>query len=87
MGRFSVPVPRSRAGRIATGSLLIGGGMLGFLPVLGFWMVPLGLVVLSHDLALVRRRRRRFEVWWRRRYPTVTSPDENGPDNKGPGVL
>jgi hypothetical protein len=67
LGRFEIPVPRSRAGRIVTGSALIGGGMLGFLPILGFWMVPLGLVVLSHDLAFVRRRRRRIAVWWSRR--------------------
>lgn len=71
LGRFELPFPRSRAGRIATGSLLIGGGVLGFLPVLGFWMVPLGLLVLSHDLPAVRRKRRRMAIWWRKRYPQV----------------
>ncbi len=70
LGRFEIPVPRSKAGRIVTGTALIGGGVLGFLPVLGFWMVPLGLVVLSHDLAFVRRRRRRAAVWWSRRKAT-----------------
>jgi hypothetical protein len=30
----------------------------GFLPVLGFWMIPLGLLILSLDLPLVRRWRR-----------------------------
>ncbi|MNY79069.1 hypothetical protein D3C86_2195510 [compost metagenome] len=49
------------------GGLLIFGGFLGFLPVLGFWMVPLGLFILSHDIPAVRRRRRRFAVWWARR--------------------
>ena len=57
-------MPRSRLGRIATGSALVVGGTLGFLPILGFWMVPLGLIVLSHDLSAVRRRRRRLAVWW-----------------------
>ncbi len=57
-------MPRSRLGRIATGSALVVGGTLGFLPILGFWMVPLGLIVLSHDLPAVRRRRRRLAVWW-----------------------
>ncbi|MBV2182986.1 MAG: hypothetical protein KUL88_00380 [Rhizobium sp.] len=71
LGRFELPFPRSKLGRVATGSVLIGGGLLGFLPVLGFWMVPLGLFVLSHDLAAVRRRRRRMAIWWRKRYPTV----------------
>lgn len=57
-------MPRSRVGRIATGSALVVGGTFGFLPILGFWMVPLGLIVLSHDLPAVRRRRRRLAVWW-----------------------
>lgn len=56
-----------RWARLVTGGLLILGGLMGFLPVLGFWMVPLGLIVLSVDLAPVRRLRRRFEVWWERR--------------------
>lgn len=60
-------LPRSRGQRICIGGLLVFGGVLGFLPVLGFWMVPLGLLVLSHDLARVRRWRRRFVVWWERR--------------------
>ncbi len=74
LGRFEIPIPRSRAGRIATGTALIGGGILGFLPILGFWMVPLGLVVLSHDLAFVRRRRRRAAVWWSRRKAARVKP-------------
>lgn len=72
LGRLEIPFPRSRAGRIATGTLLVGGGCLGFLPVLGFWMVPLGLIVLSHDLPSVRRRRRRLALWWKRRSPQTT---------------
>jgi hypothetical protein len=67
LGRLEIPVPRSRGGRIATGTALVGGGFLGFLPILGFWMVPVGLVVLSHDLSFVRRRRRRVAIWWHRR--------------------
>lgn len=67
LGALEIPVPKSRAGRIAVGSAFIGGGVLGFLPILGFWMVPAGLLVLSHDLPGVRRRRRRAAVWWNRR--------------------
>jgi hypothetical protein len=67
LGSVEIPVPRSRVGRIVTGTALVGGGVLGFLPVLGFWMVPLGLIVLSHDIPAVRRRRRRMAVWWNRR--------------------
>ena len=41
--------------RVPLGGLLVAGGILGFLPALGFWMVPLGLLILSVDLPLVRR--------------------------------
>ena len=67
MGRVSLPLPRSRVPRIALGSTLVVGGCLGFLPILGFWMVPVGLVVLSQDIAFVRKRRRRVTIWWGRR--------------------
>ena len=60
-------LPRSRRARIAIGVGLIVLGCLGFLPVLGFWMIPLGLLVLSYEFATVRRWRRRAAVWWERR--------------------
>ncbi|WP_341872339.1 hypothetical protein [Lutibaculum baratangense] len=62
-----MPLPPYRWQRVTIGSLLIAGGSLGFLPVLGFWMIPLGVVFLSIDLAIARRWRRRFDVWWGRR--------------------
>jgi hypothetical protein len=43
------------------------GGLFWFLPVLGLWMLPLGLLVLSIDIPAVRRLRRRIEIWWGRR--------------------
>jgi len=64
MGKWSVAMPRSRIGRIVIGTVLVIGGLLGFLPVLGFWMVPLGLLVLSQDLRFVRRKRRQLAIWW-----------------------
>jgi len=33
---------------------LIVGGLFGFLPVLGFWMIPLGLALLAIDVPLLR---------------------------------
>ena len=36
--------------RLVVGLLLILGGVLGFLPVLGFWMIPLGLGVAALDI-------------------------------------
>ena len=61
------PMPRSRRLRIVIGALLVVLGMFGFLPVLGFWMIPLGILVLSYEFATVRRWRRRFELWWAER--------------------
>ncbi|MET3661118.1 hypothetical protein [Aquamicrobium ahrensii] len=60
-------LPRSRRARIFIGVGLIALGCFGFLPVLGFWMIPLGLLVLSYEFARVRRWRRRSAVWWERR--------------------
>ncbi len=64
LGSVSIPFPRSRLARMSIGVVLILGGILGFLPILGFWMLPLGFIILSHDLPLVRRMRRRLSVWW-----------------------
>ncbi len=67
LGKYRVPLPGSRILRILIGVVLILGGCLGFLPLLGFWMVPLGLLVLSIDIAIARHWRRRFEIWWGKR--------------------
>jgi len=48
--------------RLPVGLLLIVGGTLGFLPVLGFWMIPLGVIVASLDyraLVIWHKRRKR----------------------------
>ncbi len=67
LGKYTVPLPASRLLRIVLGVLLLIGGFLGFLPILGFWMIPLGVIVLSIDLHPIRRLRRRFDVHWGRR--------------------
>jgi hypothetical protein len=73
-GSRRMPLPASRAARIALGGALIVGGLAGFLPILGFWMLPLGLLVLSVDLPAVRRGRRRLSVWWARRRQARAAP-------------
>lgn len=42
--------------RAVVGVLLICGGLLGFLPVLGFWMIPLGIAIAALDLRPAWRR-------------------------------
>lgn len=66
MGR-KFRVPDSPHLRVIAGTLFVVGGVFGFLPVLGFWMIPLGLVILSVDLPAVRRVRRRMEVYFGRK--------------------
>jgi hypothetical protein len=42
--------------RSLVGLLFLAGGTLGFLPILGFWMVPAGLALIALDLPPLRRR-------------------------------
>lgn len=62
IGRWTFPIPGSPLGRQILGVALVIGGILGFLPILGFWMIPLGLVVLSVDLPYLRKYRRKWEI-------------------------
>lgn len=52
--------PSARYARWAIAAALIGGGILGFLPVLGFWMVPLGLILIAQDVPFLRPPLARF---------------------------
>jgi len=60
-------LPKNRIIRITLGILFVIGGFFGWLPILGFWMIPLGLLFLSIDFAIARRWRRKLIVWWGRR--------------------
>jgi len=82
-GRHSVPLPGSRRARTLLGAGLCAGGLVGFLPVLGFWMLPLGALVLSADHPPVRRLRRHIAVAWGRK--KAESKDNPARKKKGPG--
>jgi hypothetical protein len=45
---------RWRLVRLPLALLLIIGGLVSFLPVLGVWMLPLGLLLLAVDLPFLR---------------------------------
>jgi hypothetical protein len=47
--------PRLHIVRIPLAILLLLGGVFSFLPVLGIWMLPLGLLVLAVDIPPMRR--------------------------------
>ncbi len=60
---------------MALGTALVIMGIFGWLPILGFWMIPLGLLVLSVDSHYARRFRRRLEVWSGRRRRARQEPN------------
>ena len=66
-------LPSSRWARIPAGALLILGGLLSILPVLGLWMLPLGLALLAEDAPPLRRARDRLLDWIERRWPNLLS--------------
>lgn len=61
--------------RIPAGVLLTCGGVFGFLPVLGFWMFPLGLVLLADDVPPLTAARSRVLDWIERRHPEWLTPN------------
>lgn len=67
--------PSSTLIRLPLALALIAGGVFSFLPVLGLWMLPLGLLLLAIDLTPLRgpvsaaalRIERRWMTWQRKR--------------------
>lgn len=53
----------SRLIRIPAGLALIIGGVFSFLPILGAWMLPLGLMLLAADIPPLQRPMARFAIW------------------------
>jgi hypothetical protein len=47
--------PQARVVRIPLGILFIAGSFLWFLPVLGLWFLPLGLLLIAQDVRFLRR--------------------------------
>jgi hypothetical protein len=69
LGR-KIPVPKSLIVRVLLGVVFVFGGLLSFLPVFGIWMLPLGLLILSIDIPIARRIKRRVDVALGRRLLT-----------------
>ena len=55
--------------RIPAGIALTAGGIVGFLPILGFWMIPLGLIVMAKDIPPLQPVLVRFLDWVERKWP------------------
>src|ERR1700754_90192 len=55
--------PSSFAVRLVVALLLIVGGLFSFLPVLGLWMLPLGLLFMAQDVPILQKRLVSALVW------------------------
>ena len=60
--------PESRYARIPLAGLLIVGGTFSFLPVLGIWMLPLGLVLFAQDVPVLQKPTARLLGWLQRKW-------------------
>lgn len=60
--------PSSKLVRIPMAVLLIGGGVFGFLPVLGLWMLPLGLALIAQDVPILQKPTARSLGWIERKW-------------------
>ena len=74
--------PAARWVRMPAGLLLIVGGVFSILPILGLWMLPLGLVLLAEDVKPLRRGMDRVLAWIEHRRPhwmgLPKAPDPHG---------
>jgi hypothetical protein len=60
--------PSSRLVRIPLAILLIAGGIFSFLPVLGLWMLPLGLLLFAQDVPILQTPMARMLGWIERKW-------------------
>jgi hypothetical protein len=49
--------------RIPVGFALVLGGFAGFLPIFGFWMLPLGILLIAQDVPFIRPPLARLIAW------------------------
>lgn len=64
--------PKNAIVRIPVAILLILGGIFSFLPLLGLWMLPLGLILLAIDVIFLQEpvtkaiviAKRKIPQWW-----------------------
>lgn len=74
--------PQSRLVRIPAAAFLVLGGVFSFLPVLGLWMLPLGLFLVAIDLPALRPPMTRMLHWIERKWfarGEPTRPDQSQP--------
>ena len=60
--------PSSWLVRIPLAILLIAGGIFSFLPVLGLWMLPLGLLLFAQDVPMLQKPMVQMLGWIERKW-------------------
>lgn len=55
--------PAHRRVRLPIGIVLIITGFFGFLPVIGFEFIPLGMLLIAQDIPVLREPVGRFTLW------------------------
>ena len=65
--------PSSRWARIPLAVLLVVGGFFSFLPVLGLWMLPLGLLLVAQDVPALQKPMSRMLGWIERKWEERTA--------------
>lgn len=70
--------PSSRLVRIPLGVLLVFGGIFSILPLLGIWMLPLGLLILALDITPLQRPVVSAIEWVQRKWNDWRSRRMNG---------
>lgn len=68
--------PSSIYVRIPLSLFLILGGIFSFLPILGIWMLPLGLILIAQDVPFLQGPLARLLAWVERKWLGRT--DDNG---------
>ena len=86
--------PSSFPARVIVAFLLLLGGLFSLLPILGFWMLPLGLLFIAQDVAILRKplvrslawseaKGKRLKVAWQMTFHRDKKPGR-GDDNSPP---
>lgn len=93
--KFEKRMPRKLAGflhwlrtpqrfwvRIPFAVFFILFGLVGFLPLVGFWMIPVGLLLLAEDVPVLARPVAKILAWIDRKWPH--KPPQTGPKSLPP---
>lgn len=74
---FYLRQPHARLWRIPSSGFLILGGIFSFLPILGIWMLPLGLLLLAVDVPPLQPPMAKMLRWIEQKWPGPKPPAES----------